>query len=141
MVRHLILICLGLSSGTIISGAVFAFIATLGIVQRLATKTSTQQFVNLYEEAIIFGGIFGTSTNLINYSLPLGKICVGILSLCTGIFYGCLAMSLAEILDVIPILVRRGKIESGIKFFVLAIALGKLVGSLLYFCIPGFYHL
>lgn len=138
--RDLILICIGLSSGIIISGAVFAFITTLGIVQRLAKKTSTDRFVKLYEEAIIFGGITGTSVGLINYYLPIGNFLVGVLSFCIGIFYGCLAMSLAEVLNVIPILIRRGCVESGLYFFIFAIAFGKLVGSLLYFCIPGFYH-
>jgi len=135
-----ILILIGFSSGIIISGAVFAFISTLGIVQRLAKKTSTEKFANVYEEAIIFGGIFGTSTSLINYYLPVGNFLAGIFSLATGIFYGCLAMSLAEVLNVIPILIRRGKVESGLKFFIFAIAFGKLVGSILYYCVPGFYH-
>ena len=139
-IRCLILILIGFSSGVIISGAVFAFISTLGIVQRLAKKTSTEDFVNIYEEAIIFGGIFGTSTSLINYYLPIGKFLVAVLSFGTGIFYGCLAMSLAEVLNVIPILIRRGNVENGLRFFIFAIAFGKLVGSILYYCIPGFYH-
>jgi len=48
-------------------------------------------------------------------------------------------MSLAEVLNVIPILTRRGRLQHGMFYFVLAIALGKLVGALLYFLIPGFY--
>lgn len=140
LLEKLILIMLGFSSGIVISGAVFAFIATVGIVERLANKTDTQKFIYLYEEAIIFGGIFGTSTNLINYYLPTSKICVGILSFCIGIFYGCLAMSLAEILNVIPILIRRAKIEIGLKYFIFAIALGKLFGSLIYYFVSGFYE-
>ncbi len=139
-IHCIILICIGFSSGIIISGAVFAFISTLGIVQRLAKKTATEEFANVYEEAIIFGGIFGTSTGLFNYYLPVGNFLVAILSFCIGIFYGCLAMSLAEVLNVIPILIRRGSVESGLSIFIFAIAFGKLVGSLLYFCIPGFYH-
>ncbi len=138
--RNLILIYIGFSSGLIISGAVFAFITTLGIVQRLAKKTSSEKFVKLYEQAIIFGGIFGISTDLFNYYLPIGKLLVGFLSFCIGIFYGCLAMSLAEMLNVIPILIRRGSIQNGLYFFIIAIALGKFFGSLLYYCIPGFYH-
>ena len=140
LLEQLILILLGFSSGIVISGAVFAFIATVGIVERLSNKTNTQDFIRLYEEAIIWGGIFGTSTNLISYYLPIKKIFVGILSLCMVIFYGCLAMSLAEILNVIPILIRRAKIESGLKYFIFAIALGKLFGSLVYYFVSGFYE-
>ena len=139
--RNLLLIYIGFSSGLIISGAIFAFITSLGIVQRLAKKTSTEKSVKLYEQAIIFGGIFGISTELVNYYLPIGFFLVGFLSFCIGIFYGCLAMSLAEMLNVIPILIRRGSIQNGLYFFIIAIALGKFFGSMLYYCIPGFYHL
>ena len=48
----LVLILVGFSSGIIISGAVFAFITSLGIVQRLAKTTSTEKFCKLYEEII-----------------------------------------------------------------------------------------
>ena len=134
-----ILILIGFSSGVIISGAVFAFITALGVVQRLAKKTSTERFFKLYEEIIIFGGIFGTSTGLINYHITITKFFVAILSFLIGVFYGCLAMSLAEMLNVIPILIRRGNLKSGLKFFILSIAFGKLIGSILYYCVSGFY--
>jgi len=62
-----------------------------------------------------------------------------IFSLCVGIFFGCLAMSLAEVLNVIPILSRRGRLQQGMFFFMLAVAFGKMTGSLLYFIIPGFF--
>jgi stage V sporulation protein AB len=61
------------------------------------------------------------------------------MGLAGGIFYGVLAMSLAEVLDMLPILSRRGGVRRGLYYFVLAVALGKTVGSLLYFLIPGFY--
>jgi len=40
---------------------------------------------------------------------------------------------------VIPILTRRGRVERGMYYFVLAIAVGKLIGSLMYYMIPGFF--
>lgn len=55
----------------------------------------------------------------------------------SGIFVGCLAVSLAEVIDVIPILSRRIGLKVGMRYFLLAIAIGKLVGSLIYFIIPG----
>ena len=141
IIKNLFLILIGLGSGVIISGAVFAFIAMIGIVPRLADKTDTANKIKLYEEAIILGGIFGAAEIYFNYSLPIGNIPVIILSLLIGMFTGCLAVSLAEVLNVIPILIRRSNIVNGLKYFVLAIAIGKLVGSIIYFFIEGFYHL
>lgn len=140
LIKILVLIIIGFGSGVVISGAVFAFIAIIGIVPRLAQKTQTEKYIQFYEEAIIIGGIFGTSTIIFDYYFPVGKIIVIMLSLCVGIFYGCLAVSLAEILDVVPILARRGRIRQGIMYLITAIALGKMLGSILYYFIPGFFY-
>lgn len=140
ILKALIIIILGFGGGVVISGAVFAFIAIIGVVPRLAQKTHTEKLISLYEEAIIAGGIWGTSTLLINYYLPLPKIFIIIFCLLIGIFYGCLAVSLAEVLNVIPILTRRGGLKKGLTYFILALALGKLLGSVLYYFIPGFYN-
>jgi len=133
------LILLGFSSGMVIAGAVFAFIAIIGIVPRLAQRTATQKYIKLYEEAIILGGVFGATTQMIDYRLPIGAVPVVVLALCTGIFFGCLAVSLAEVLDVIPVLSRRARLQKGMAAFMLAIALGKLAGSMVYCFIPGFF--
>lgn len=139
ILKYLMLIILGISGGAVISGAVFAFIAIIGVVPRLADKTKTNRYIILYENAIIMGGIFGAFTILFNYYLPIGVISVIIFGLFIGIFYGCLAVSLAEVLNVIPILTRRTMLNKGIKYFVVALALGKALGAILYYMIDGFY--
>ncbi len=138
--KTVILVLIGFGSGIVIAGAVFAFIAIIGVVPRLAQKTKTENCIMLYEEAIILGGIFGTTTMVFDYYLPIGKTLTIIASLAIGIFYGIIAVSLAEILDVIPILSRRGRLQTGIKYFILSIALGKMAGSVLYYFVPGFFY-
>jgi len=137
--KQVLLVLLGFSSGMVIAGAVFAFIAIIGIVPRLAQKTATQKYIKLYEEAIILGGVFGATTQMFDYYLPIGAILVALLALCTGIFFGCLAVSLAEVLDVIPVLSRRARLQKGMAAFMLAIALGKMAGSAVYCFVPGFF--
>ncbi len=139
ILKNLILILLGIGGGTVISGAVFAFIAIIGVVPRLAQKTNTEKYIMAYENAIVAGGMFGVFTILFDYYLPIGAVPVMLYSLAIGIFYGCLAVSLAEVLNVIPILARRTMLTRGIKYFVLAIALGKALGAVLYYFVDGFY--
>lgn len=139
VVKQIMAVTVGIGSGVVIAGAVYAFIAAIGVVPRLAQKTNTQGYIIFYEEAIIFGGIFGACAELVDYSLPFPIIIILFLSLCTGVFYGVLAVSLAEVLDMIPILTRRGRLQKGMFYFILAIALGKLTGSLLYGLVPGFF--
>jgi len=139
IIKVFLAILLGFSSGVVISGAVFAFISVIGVVPRLAQKTKTVRFIPLYEEAMILGGILGCAAGFFNITLPLPRIFVVILGFCAGVFYGCLAVSLAEVINVIPILTRRTKLGKGMFFFILAIALGKLMGSVIYYIIPDFY--
>lgn len=140
LAKSIVLCIIGFGTGIVISGAVFAFIAIIGIVPRIAQKTKTTSYIKWYEDMIIVGGIFGATTIMIDYYIPAPTIFIIFFSCCMGIFYGCLAVALAETLDVIPILTRRIKIGEGIAIFILALALGKLIGSLLYFRIPGFYY-
>jgi len=132
-------ILIGVGTGIVVSGAVFAFITIVGVVPRLAQKTRTERQIKIYESAIVLGGIFGTITGLGHFTLPIGSLPVIAISLANGVFFGALAMSLAEVLNVIPILTRRGRLQQGMFYFVMAIALGKLIGALLYFLVPGFY--
>ena len=138
-VKYIALILFGLGSGTVISAGVFSLIATIGIVPRMAEKTKTVRKIPVYEDAITLGGIIGTLALFINFSFPVGKIFVAIFSLCIGIFFGELAVSIAEVLNVFPIFMRRFRLKQGLAVLVPAMALGKCVGSLLYFLVSGFY--
>ncbi|MCL2204811.1 MAG: stage V sporulation protein AB [Defluviitaleaceae bacterium] len=139
--KHMLSVLIGFGSGILISGAVFALITILGVVPRLAQKTSTKRYIKTYEMAIAAGGIFGATAGLFSPSLTWGFWLLPVIGIMAGIFYGCLAMSLAEVLDVIPILARRVRIQRGMFFLIMALALGKMIGALLYFLVPGFYEL
>ena len=137
IIKNIFLSIVGFSSGIVVSGGIFAFIAIIGIVPRLAQKTLTQTYISTYENSIIAGGVFGCLNMVFDISINIGIFSV-IPALATGIFVGCLAVSIAEVLDVIPIFMRRMRIKRGIQAFVLSIAFGKFIGSLIYFIVPNF---
>ena len=62
-----------------------------------------------------------------------GEVFLGIAGLFIGMFVGCLALAIAEMLDSIPIFARRVSYRHGLGIAVLAVAIGKLLGSLYYF--------
>jgi len=138
-IRHIAAATVGIGSGLVVAGAVYAFLTIVGVVPRLAQKTNTTAQIKGYETALVLGGIFGTLTGVFRFYLPVGSIGAVAISFANGVFFGCLAMSLAEVLNVIPIFSRRARVQRGMFFLVLAIALGKLTGSLMYFLIPGFF--
>ena len=114
MLKTIYLIFLGLASGCMVAAGTFAFIAAIGIVPRMAKRTETQRFIRIYEDAIVLGGIWGTTAMFIRYRLPSVPLLLGGYALCTGIFVGVLAMALTEVLNVIPILLRRTRLTRGL---------------------------
>ncbi|MEA5085182.1 MAG: stage V sporulation protein AB [Lachnospiraceae bacterium] len=139
MLKYIILAIIGFSSGVIVAGGIFAFIAIIGIVPRFAQKTGTQNKIMIYEDAIIIGGILGCLEMFIDYSYNISVFIGAMIAFFVGIFVGSLAVSLAEIIDVVPIFMRRARLTNGLSIFVLALALGKMFGSLAYFILPKFY--
>lgn len=132
-------LCLfGIASGVVVSGGVFAFIVIIGIVPRLVQRTKTAQHIMLYESVISWGGVIGTLAMLGNHLLTgFGWVEIP-MGLGYGVFVGCLAVAIAEVLDVIPIMCRRLKLAKRIPWLMLVLAGGKMVGALVYFFVPGF---
>ena len=124
---------LAFSLGIIVSGGVFSFIAMIGIIPRLAQKTKTKAFIRYYEDVIVIAGIAGASTLVFRYELNVPKGLIWICALCGGIFLGCLAVSITEVLDVIPIVARRANVLSSIKYFIISLAIGKCIGTFIYY--------
>lgn len=50
-----------------------------------------------------------------------------------GIYVGTLAISIAEMLDALPIMTHRMNVKQGISFLILGLAVGKLIGSIFYY--------
>lgn len=132
-VREVLLAVIGLSAGLIVAGGLFAFIASLGVVSDIADRTHTGSKILLYEDATTLGGILGNLIFIYRIPIPGGTLLQIVVGLFTGIFVGCWALSLAETLNVFPIFIRRVKLVRCIPYIILGIAIGKGIGSLIYF--------
>lgn len=145
--KGLFLGMLGLSFGLLASAGVFTVLVAVGLIPRFAGRTHTAGKVLIYEEMVVFGTIFGGLISIFSSFISLDKIIpetVGNSVLCvcglfSGMFVGCLALAIAEMLDSIPIFTRRIGFRHGIGIVILCVAIGKICGSLIYFLIglPG----
>ncbi len=124
---------IGLSAGTIVAGGLFGFIVGLGVVSDFADRTGTADHILLYEDAVALGGIAGNILYL--YQVPLTVIgsLLWVFGIFAGVFVGCQAIALTEILNVFPIFLRRINLTKGIAFIILGIAIGKCISSCIYF--------
>lgn len=142
--NEVILSFLGLCSGLLVAGGVFTVLFVVGLVPRFACKTGTARYEIWYEECIITGTLLGCICSvfqvpnvfgvwLTQVSEMLSKGFLMIIGGFAGVFVGCLALALAELLDSVPIFARRVKYKKNFKPVLWSIALGKLCGSLVYF--------
>lgn len=151
MCKFLILVVAGFSYGVLSSAGVFTVFAAVGLIPRFAGMTHTAKYGWWYEEMVIWGTLVGGGVSIferycgvgrfLRSRLPeymllwdnIGVVCQIVYGLFSGMFVGCLALSIAEILDSIPIMSRRIGFRHGIGLAILAMAIGKLCGSLFYF--------
>ena len=134
LLRQVFLCFIGLSAGGIVAAGVFAFLAIIGIFPRLIGITHTKKHIILYESLIILGGVLGNISDI--YEIPIGfggNAFLGIYGLASGIFVGCLVMSLAETVKAFPVFSRRINLGVGLQYIILSLGLGKLMGSLVLF--------
>jgi len=152
--RQMLLAVIGVSAGLIVSAGVFTVLISVGLIPRFAGKMHVAGKVFVLEEMVICGtlaggffsvfgdwgmigafvkkhALFGRATEGVwNLSGTVFLILFGVFA---GIFVGCLALAIAEMLNTIPVFARRIGFRHGLGIAILAVALGKLAGSIIYF--------
>lgn len=151
LIRQLLLIVTGASYGLLSAAGVFTVLVAVGLIPRFAGKTHTARYILLYEEMVIFGTLAGCFVTVFpeysqwgsylreHFPEPMrlwtaaGIGAQAIFGLFAGMFIGCLALAIAEMLDSIPIFARRISFRHGLGWAILGMAAGKIFGSLFYF--------
>lgn len=134
-IKYVFLILCGLGAGAGLAGGFFSLIIALGIISRFAHQTRTAKAILFYETMVALGGVLGTFWYLYEWKIPLGKIFLFSYGSFAGIFVGAWAMALTEIIDTIPIFMRRIYLRKGLAAAVWALALGHSFGAFVYYYI------
>ncbi|MBM6619947.1 stage V sporulation protein AB [Bacillus suaedaesalsae] len=130
VIKYLLVIFIGLAGGLAVGAGIVAFLSVLGIIPRLTQLTKTVAYVQGYEWGIVGGAIIGGILSLRDYSFFMSSYWLIPLGAMYGIFVGMLAAALTEVLNVFPILSKRMGIYDRIIILLMAIVMGKIVGSL-----------
>lgn len=151
----------GLAAGLAVASGVFTVFTAVGLVPRFADRFNAANHILLFENMIILGVFIGGFYSIYEPFVfmlrekVMSWICeqkyisdrlvsimkcmmVGGYGFFTGCYVSCLALSIAEIFDALPIMTRRMKLKKGIGLVLLMLAFGKLVGSL-YYAWHGFF--
>ena len=135
ILKYIFLGFLSAAFGFIVAGGYLALISLIGIVPRLASISKTSKYIIRYENAIIYGVVLGSITFSYPVTCVTGPAIPAIAGLFSGVFIGCLAGALAEVVNVIPIFARRAKIRKGIPYVIYALGFGKGIGALVQYFI------
>ena len=100
LAKNICLALLGFSAGITAAGGLFSFIIGLGVISDFADRTHTGEQVMLYEDAVAAGGSLGAVISVYHPAVPFAGCLLPVMGLFGGIFVGCWAMALAEILNV-----------------------------------------
>lgn len=131
---HTVLALIGFSCGFTVSAALFALIATIGVLNRMAQMTRSAAFIRGYEVCFMAGGIIGNLLSIYHWQLTEGMSgFMGMTGLFTGVYIGCFVGALAEVLNVFPILFHRLRLRQGMQCLIWAMALGKALGGIIDF--------
>ena len=137
-IKGIMLAALGLSAGAAAAGGIFSFIIGLGVVSDLADRTHTGETDPAVRRCSRpWAGFLAQSGS---YFRSRSRKETGLLpafGIFGGIFVGCWAMALAEILNLFPILIRRARLKMCIKYIIVGIALGKVLARCSFFRSAG----
>lgn len=154
-IKWILLAVFGASFGLVVSSGVFTVLISVGLIPRFAGKMHIAKYVFVLEEMVVLGTLVGNFLSVFYDYAGLGKwvlhsqifgqgntdgvwhfisdVILVLYGIFAGIFVGCLALAIAEMLDSIPIFSRRIGFRHGLGVAILAVAFGKMIGSLLYF--------
>jgi stage V sporulation protein AB len=124
---------LGLSGGLAVGSGLIALLVILDLIPRLAQLSRGYRLAAWYETAIIAGTVYWMSADFGDWRSPhtgAAEILAALAGLFTGLFVGMLAAALTEVVNVLPIMAKRLRLESKLPALVWALVLGKLAGSL-----------
>jgi stage V sporulation protein AB len=126
----LIVMFIGLAGGLAVGTGYVAFLTVLGVIPRLTQLSKTMKMIHWYEWAVVMGALTGVLVSLEDVILFLKSYFLIPIGLATGIFYGMVAAALTEVLNVLPILAKRVGVDGKITILIMALVLGKILGSL-----------
>ena len=139
LAKSILCIVVGLGSGLGVSAGTFAFLLVIRVLPRMIQKANIEHKIMYVESLVTKGVLFGCAFTFFHWEKGwlaglFGSTLLTFYGLSSGIFTGCIAVALAEILDTFPIFFCRLRIkESFCEELLFVMAVGKMLGSLFYF--------
>jgi stage V sporulation protein AB len=133
-----LIVVVGFSGGLITGTGFIAVLSALSLPARLSALTYSRRANRIYELALAAGVWVAALWLPFPFALRLGPVILAAIGLPMGIFVGMLASALAETVGVMPVIAARTGAGPLIDKVVWAVAVGKIIGSLIFLTFPPF---
>ncbi|MCM3747345.1 stage V sporulation protein AB [Paenibacillus pasadenensis] len=131
LLAGLFMALLGLAGGVAVGSGMVALLIVFDLIPRLAQLSRAFRLSAVFESAVVGGSLFWTWADFFEWKLSLPpQLALPLPGLLCGIFIGMLAAALTEVMNVLPILAKRLRLTAYLGALVMAMVLGKTVGSL-----------
>ncbi len=127
-----------LAMGFLAGSAVSAFFIVLGIFSKLSAAGGLPGLQRAYAGAAALGVIWGCVATLFGLSIRAGLVSAGAASFFSGAYVGVFILSLAEVINLLPLLYKSQRRKAILVIMLLTLVASKVVGSLLDFLDPVF---
>ncbi|MCF6408298.1 stage V sporulation protein AB [Pseudalkalibacillus salsuginis] len=138
-IKIITVMLIGLGAGLAVGAGFVAILTVFGIIPRLMQITKTNSKIRSYEISIITGVLFSSWYGLRDYTISSSQWLLIPIGLASGTFIGMLAAALTEVLNVLPVLMKRVGFKEQVLILLMAILFGKVIGSLFHWIF--FVHL
>lgn len=126
----LLLAAIGLAGGFTVGSAFVALLIVLDLIPRLVQLTKAHRRSWLFESAILIGAVYWICADQFHWKLGWPPAALLVPSIFQGVFVGMFAAALTEVLNVLPIIAKRLRLKPYLFPLLIAMMLGKVVGSL-----------
>lgn len=130
---------IGFGGGLAVGAGFVALLTVFGILPRLMQISKTYSRIRSYEMSVILGVLFSSWYGLRDLTIDMNAWILIPIGLASGTFIGMLAAALTEVLNVLPILMKRVGFKEQVLGLLMAILFGKVLGSLFHWIF--FVHL
>lgn len=122
----------GLCAGIVTGSALCAFYIALGVFSKSLISMGLNRAKKEIAVSNAAGGIFGTIITIFSVNIEVNTFWAALFGLFAGIFVGIFIACLVDVVNTIPVVKNLGIPNNYMVFIFLAIVLGKLTGSLIY---------
>lgn len=125
------IVFLALSGGVVVGTSFVALLVIFDLIPRLAQMTNSYHLSHCFELALISGALYFTVADMFSFQMKLPAVFISAFAgLLNGMFIGMLAAALTEVMNVLPILAKRLSLSRAMVALIMAMVLGKTIGSL-----------